>query len=255
MTGSHLHYHDHHRHGTSIRRSFWPAFAVGVALNLGFVVLEAIYGVVGNSVALLSDAGHNLGDVLGLALAWLAHELTKRAPSPRFSYGLGGSTILAALFNAVFLMVAVGALSWEAVLRLTSPEPVATGSMMAVAAAGIAVNGVTAWMFAGGRADLNLRGAFLHMLADALVSVGVVAAGFVIALTGWIWLDPVVSLAINAVIVAGTWGLLRELLNMSMAGAPAGNDPPRCALFSPRDRRCTRCTTCTSGRSAPPTSR
>jgi cobalt-zinc-cadmium efflux system protein len=176
-------------------------------------------------VALLADAGHNLGDVLGLVVAWGASELAKRAPSPRFSYGLGGTTILAALFNAVFLLVAVGAISWEAVQRLAAPEPVASGTVIAVAAVGIVVNGATAWLFVGGKDDLNLRGAFLHMLADALVTAGVVVAGIVIALTGWLWLDPVVSLVINAVIVAGTWGLLRESLGMSLAAAPAGVDP------------------------------
>jgi cobalt-zinc-cadmium efflux system protein len=228
----HDHDHDHHGHAhVHAPANYGRAFAIGVALNFGFVVLETVYGVLANSVALIADAGHNLGDVLGLVLAWVAHELAKRAPTPRFTYGLGGSTILAALFNAVLLLVAVGAISWEAVQRLWTPEPVATGTMMAVAAAGIVVNGVTAWMFAGGRADLNLRGAFLHMAADALVSVGVVAAALVIGLTGWLWLDPVVSLVIGVVIVAGTWGLLRESLHMSVAAAPAGVDPHEVRAF------------------------
>jgi cobalt-zinc-cadmium efflux system protein len=214
--------HNHHHHAPA---SFGRAFAIGVALNLGFVVLEAVYGLIGHSVALLADAGHNLGDVLGLAAAWLASELARRAPSPRFSYGLGHATILAALFNAVFLLVAVGAISWEAILRLGSPEPVAGATVMVVAAIGIVVNGVTAWLFAAGRDDLNLRGAFLHMLADALVAAGVVVAGLVIAVTGWPWLDPVASLAVNAVIVVGTWRLLRESFGMSMAAAPSGVEP------------------------------
>src|SRR5580700_1377471 len=174
--------------------SFGRAFAIGVALNLGFVVVEAIYGILGHSVALLADAGHNLSDVLALAVAWLASELVKRAPTARFTYGLRGSSILAALFNAVFLLVTVGAISWEAIRRLGAPEPVAGKTVMIVAALGIVVNGVTAWLFAGGKSDINLRGAFVHMASDAVVAAGVVAAGFVILLTGWLWIDPVVSL-------------------------------------------------------------
>ena len=152
--------------------------------------------------------------------------LVKRAPSARFTYGLRGSSILAALFNAVFLLLTVGAISWEAIQRLSNPEPVAGATVMVVAAIGILVNGVTAWLFASGRkGDLNVRGAFLHMASDALVSVGVVVAGLVILLTGWLWLDPLVSLAINAVIVWGTWGLLRDSVGMSMAAVPPQIDP------------------------------
>jgi cobalt-zinc-cadmium efflux system protein len=183
-------------------------------------------------MALLADAGHNLSDVLGLAVAWLASELVKRTPTPRFSYGLRGSSILAALFNAIFLMLTVGAISLEAVQRLSAPEPVAEKTVMIVAAIGIVVNGLTAWLFAsGGKTDINLRGAFLHMASDALVSAGVVLAGLIILLTGWLWLDPVVSLLINAVIVWGTWGLLRESLSMSMAAAPAHVDPGKVRAF------------------------
>jgi cobalt-zinc-cadmium efflux system protein len=177
-------------------------------------------------VSLLADAGHNLGDVLGLGVAWLASVLARRAPTERFTYGMRGSSILAALFNAVFLLVTVGGLSWEAIRRLGSPEPVAGKTMMVIAAIGIVVNAVTAWLFASGRKDdINLRGAFLHMASDALVSVGVVAAGLVILLTNWLWVDPVVSLVINAVIVWGTWGLLRDSVGMSMAAVPAQIDP------------------------------
>jgi cobalt-zinc-cadmium efflux system protein len=221
--GGHSHDHSGHAHAPA---SFGQAFAIGIALNLGFVVIEAIYGLMSNSVSLLADAGHNLGDVLGLGVAWLASVLVKRAPTERFTYGMRGSSILAALFNAVFLLVTVGGLSWEAIRRLGSPEPVAGKTMMAVAAIGILVNAVTAWLFASGRkGDINLRGAFLHMASDALVSVGVVAAGLVILLTGWLWVDPVVSLVINAVIIWGTWGLLSDSVGMSMAAVPPQIDP------------------------------
>jgi cobalt-zinc-cadmium efflux system protein len=222
--GGHDHDHGHdHGHGhVHAPASFGKAFAVGIGLNAAFVLVEALYGVLGNSVALLADAGHNLGDVLGLVVAWIASELVKRAPSARYTYGLRGSSILAALFNAVFLLVVIGAISWEAILRLGAPEPVAGKTVMIVAAIGIVINAVTAWLFASGQHDLNLRGAFLHMAADALVSAGVVVAGLVILMTGWLWLDPVVSLAINAVIVWGTWGLLRGAVDMSVAAVPQG---------------------------------
>jgi cobalt-zinc-cadmium efflux system protein len=226
---SHDHEHGAHGHGHAHAHapaSFAKAFAIGIALNLGFVVIEALYGLMSNSVALLADAGHNLSDVLGLGVAWLGSVLAARAPTARFTYGMRGSSILAALFNAVFLLVIIGGLSWEAIRRLGSPEPVAGQTMMAVAGVGIVVNGVTAWLFASGREeDLNLRGAFLHMASDALVSIGVVAAGLLILLTGWLWIDPLVSLVINAVIVWGTWGLLRDSVGMSMAAAPAEIDP------------------------------
>jgi len=231
MSHDHGHAHDHDAHDRGhahVHRpqNFGQAFAIGIALNLGFVVIEAVYGLMSNSVALLADAGHNLGDVLGLSVAWLASILALRAPTARFTYGMRGSSILAALFNAVFLLVVVGGLSWEAIRRLGSPEPVAGKTMMAVAAVGIVVNAATAWLFASGRRqDLNLRGAFLHMASDALVSVGVVAAGLLILLTDWLWLDPLVSLVINGVIVWGTWGLLRDSLGMSMAAVPAEIDP------------------------------
>ena len=224
---AHDHAHGHHGHAhVHAPATFGRAFAIGIALNFGFVAIEAIFGFLSNSVALLADAGHNLGDVLGLAVAWLASELVKRAPTDRFTYGLRGSSILAALFNAVFLLVTVGAISWEAIRRLGSPEPVAGKTVMVVAAIGIVINAITAWLFASGRKDdINLRGAFLHMASDALVSAGVVIAGLVILLTGWLWLDPVVSLAINAVIIWGTWGLLRDSLGMSMAAVPAQINP------------------------------
>jgi cobalt-zinc-cadmium efflux system protein len=221
--------HAGHSHGpghSHAPASFGKAFAIGIALNVGFVVVEATYGVLANSMALLADAGHNLSDVLGLVVAWVAMVLAKRAPSARYTYGMKGSSILAALFNAVFLLVAVGAIAWEPIQRFGEPAPVAGKTVMIVAAVGILVNGVTAWLFASGaKGDINIKGAFLHMAADAAVSAGVVIAGLVILYTGWTWLDPVVSLAIVAVIVWSTWGLLRDSLTLSLAAVPPGIDP------------------------------
>lgn len=215
----------HHHHHHPVDR-FGGAFAVGALLNSAFVVGEVVYGVLGHSMALLADAGHNLGDVLGLLAAWAAAVLSKRRPTPRFTYGLGSSSVLAALLNAVILLVVTGAVTAEAVRRLLQPEPAAGFVVMAVASAGIAVNGLTAALFASGRkGDLNVRGAFTHMLSDALVAAGVVVAGGVILVTGWTWLDPLVSLAISVVIVLGTWGLLRESLSMALDAAPAWIDP------------------------------
>ena len=223
------HAHGGHAHGPGhvhAPASFGRAFAIGIGLNVGFVAIEAVYGVLGNSVALLADAGHNLSDVLGLVVAWVATVLAKRSPSARYTYGMKGSSILASLFNAVFLLVAVGAIGWEAIQRFGEPAPVAGKTVMVVAAVGILVNGVTAWLFASGaKGDINIRGAFLHMAADAAVSAGVVVAGLVILYTGWTWLDPVVSLVIVAVIVWSTWGLLRDSLAMSLAAVPPGIDP------------------------------
>jgi cobalt-zinc-cadmium efflux system protein len=221
--------HDHaHAHAPP---NFGRAFALGVALNLGFVIVEVVYGLLSNSVALLSDAGHNLSDVLALVVAWVASVLVRRPPTERFTYGFRGSSILAALFNAVFLLVTIGALSWEAILRLGQPEAVSGKTVMIVAAIGILVNGATAWLFAGGKDDINLRGAFIHMASDALVSAGVVAAGLVMLLTGWLWLDPVVSLVINALIIWATWGLLRDSLRMSLAAAPGAIEPAQVRAF------------------------
>src|SRR5947199_1844665 len=185
------------------------AFAVGVTLNVAFVIIEATYGILANSLALLADAGHNLSDVLGLLLAWGATVLARRRSSARFTYGLRSSSILAALANAILLLVACGAVRWEAVQRFGNTLPVVGKTVIIVAAIGIATNAVTAWLFMRGREnDLNIRGAFLHMAADAGVSLGVVLAGFAILATGWHWLDPTISLAIVAVILVGTWGLL-----------------------------------------------
>ncbi len=190
-------------------------------LNVGFVAVEAFYGLVSNSVALLADAGHNLSDVLGLLLAWGAATLSKREPSAHFTFGLRRSSILSAMFNAVFLLVAIGAIAFEAVQRLSDPRPVAGGIVMIVAAVGILVNGITAWLFArGGKQDLNIRGAYLHMAADAAVSAGVVVSGLLILQTGWLWLDPMTSLIVVAVILVGTWGLLRRSVNMALDRVP-----------------------------------
>src|SRR3954453_7407837 len=220
--------HRHHERGGHVHApaSFGQAFAVGIGLNAAFVLIEAGYGIASNSMALVADAGHNLSDVLGLVVAWAAAVLSKRTPTARYTYGLRSASILAALFNAVFLLVAVGAIGWEAIQRFARPEPVAGGTVMIVAIIGIAINGLTAWLFASGRkGDLNIRGAYLHMAADAAVSAGVVVAGLVILLTGWLWLDPVASLVIVAVIVWGTWGLLTESLAMAMSATPPQIDP------------------------------
>ena len=197
--------------------------ALAVALNLIFVVIEGGFGFLSNSVALIADAGHNLSDVLGLLCAWAAMYLGRRPPGARFTYGLGRSSVLAALTNAVLLLVACGAIAWEAVGRLASPPPVAGAMVMGVAASGIAVNGLSAWMLhAGSHGDLNRRSAFIHMLGDAAVSVGVLLSGAIIMYTGWSRLDPIVSLLIVAAILVSTWGLLRDSLHLSLDGVPAG---------------------------------
>jgi cobalt-zinc-cadmium efflux system protein len=223
----HDHGHSHHGHGHHHHAptDFGRAFAIGIALNGAYVACEAVYGVFANSLALLADAGHNAGDVVSLALAWLAAWLSGRAPSRRYTYGLRSSSILAALANAVLLALITGAIAWEAVLRLMHPEPAAGATMMIVAAIGIAVNGATALMFMAGRdSDLNVRSAFQHMASDALVAFGVVVTGAFVLATHWLWLDPVISLVISAVIVWGTWSLLREALALALAGVPAGID-------------------------------
>jgi cobalt-zinc-cadmium efflux system protein len=213
------HSHDHYPVDYS------RAFAIGVALNVAFVVVEAVAGLMIGSLALLADAGHNLSDVLGLLLAWGAAALSKRRPTPQRTYGLRRSSILAAVLNAVLLLVAVGGIAWEAVRRLFATEPPPGPAVIWVAAAGVAVNTVTALLFRRGReADVNIRGAYLHMAADAGVSAGVVAAGVVMQWTGWGWLDPAVSLLIAGVILAGTWGLLRESFDLAVDAVPRGID-------------------------------
>lgn len=201
------------------------AFKVGVLLNSIFIVLEASYGFASGSLALVADAGHNLSDVLGLLISWLAIWLGTKSANAKYTYGYKSSSILAALFNAVFLLVAIGAISVEAIQRLANPGPVAEWDVIIVAAIGVLVNGFTAFLFMKGQKhDLNIKGAFLHMAADTGVSIGVVIAGFVILKTGWFWLDPVISLLIAIVILIGTWGLLRDAMNYSLEAVPSNID-------------------------------
>jgi cobalt-zinc-cadmium efflux system protein len=208
----HGHAHEHgHSHGDlHVPNDFGKAFAIGIALNLGFVVIETGYGFVANSMSLLADAGHNLSDVLGLVVAWAAAIMARRAPSPRFTYGLKKAPILAALANSLFLLIAIGAIGAEAIRRLFHPSATEGKVVIAVAAIGILVNGATALLFSRGREhDINIRGAYLHMAADASVSVAVVFAGFVILWTGQRWVDPAMSLAVAVVILWGSIGLLK----------------------------------------------
>lgn len=209
--------HSHH-HGPA---AFSRAFAIGIALNFGFVVVEAVFGWRVGSLALLADAGHNLSDVAGLVLAWGAALAAGRLPDHRHTYGWQRASILAAFANAVLLLVAMGSLLWEAAHRLQSPAPTDGLTIIVVAAIGVLVNGATAALFmSGSKADMNIRGAFLHMAADAFVSLGVVAAGALYLWTGWAWLDPVTSMAIALVIIAGTWGLFRQSLHLLFDGVP-----------------------------------
>ncbi len=226
---THGHPHGHHHGHDHAPASFDRAFAIGIALNLVFVGIEAFYGWRVNSLALLADAGHNLSDVAGLLLAWGGALAVKLRPNARHTYGWKRATILAAFANAVLLLVAMGGLAWEAVGRLLSPDPLQQDqavTIMVVAGVGIVINTATALLFMRGREhDLNIRGAFLHMAADALVSLGVVVAGALTLWQGWTWLDPVVSLAIAAVIVWGTWGLFRQSLHLLFDGVPDSVDP------------------------------
>lgn len=213
--------HEHH----AAARPYDRAFVIGIVLNIGFVIVEVLFGIFSASLALLADAGHNLSDVVGLLLAWGASRLSRRKPSKRRTYGWHGSTILAAMLNAVILLLAVGAIAWEAVKRLAHPAPVAGKTVIIVAVIGMVINTATALLFRSGRkSDLNIRGAFLHMAADAAVSAGVAVAGVAILLSGWHWLDPALSLLIAAVILGGTWGLLREAVNLALDAVPAGID-------------------------------
>jgi len=217
-----LHSHAHQPHAPA---NFNKAFIVGIALNTTYVLFEAIFGFLAHSLSLVADAGHNLSDVLGLLLAWGASMIARTPPTKRKTYGLRGTSILAALFNAIFLLVSVGAIAWEALHRFQAPAEVAARTVIWVSILGIIINMLTALMFASGRkGDLNIRGAFLHMAADAAISAGVVVAGFAILLTGLPWIDQLVSLLICAVIVWSTWDLLRESVNLALQGVPKDVD-------------------------------
>ncbi|TXC65123.1 cation transporter [Piscinibacter aquaticus] len=222
--------HDHHGHGhahgpahghSHAPASFDRAFAIGIALNAGFVAVEAFYGWKAGSLALLADAGHNLGDVVGLVLAWAGAAAGRLRANDRHTYGFKRASILAAFANALLLLVAMGSLAWEAVDRLQSPQPAQGWTIVVVAAIGIVINTATALLFMRGSHDLNLRGAFLHMLADALVSAGVVVAGVLTLAFGWTWIDPVASTVIAVVIVVGTWNLFRQSLHLMIDGVPS----------------------------------
>jgi cobalt-zinc-cadmium efflux system protein len=233
MTSRHQHDHSradgHANHGgpghTHAATSFGRAFAIAAVLNIGLVVAQVIYGVIANSVALLADAGHNFGDVLGLLLAWAAYSVAQWEPTKRFTYGFRSAPILAALLNSLILLVATGAIIWEAIRRLWAPDEVAGLTVIVVAAIGIVVNGLSAALLMSGRkGDLNIRGAFLHLLGDAAVSAGVVLAGAAIYFTHWYWLDSAASLIVSALIVWGAWGLLRESFQLSLGAVPNAID-------------------------------
>lgn len=225
----HAHGHGHHHHAPA---NYDRAFAWGIALNLTYIVIEVVAGVTVNSMALLADAGHNTSDVLSLLLAWGAMWLTRRPPTRRHTYGLRKTSVLASLTNAVVLLCAIGAIAWEAVRRFADPQPVTGGIVMIVAGIGVAINTATALLFMKGRhEDINVKGAYLHMAADAGVSLGVVGAGLAIKLTGATWIDPVVSLVIVGVIAFGTWGLLRDSFNLAMDAVPPGIDPTKVRHF------------------------
>ena len=221
-----MHDHSHAHSHSHAPASFGRTFALATALNLALVIGQAVFGFLANSLALLADAGHNLGDVMGLVLAWGAVAIAGWRPNARYTYRMHGASILAALANGLLLLVAVGAISWEAIRRFGAPQEVASGTVIALAALGVVVNGASDFLLSRGRqSDINMRGAFLHMLADAGVSVAVIVAALGIRFTGWLWLDPAASLMISAVILFGTWNLLREALGLTLNAAPSTIDP------------------------------
>ena len=221
----HDHGHDHLDHRQAAPANHNRAFIIAILLNMAFVIVEFSYGFIANSTALMADAGHNLSDVLGLLLALVAVTLGRKKPSERYTYGLRSTPILAALVNAILLLVACGAIAWEAVQRFAQPPVVASTTVMVVAAIGIVVNGISAWLFMkGNEGDLNIRGAYLHMMADAAVSLGVVISGAIMVATQWYWLDPATSLIIVAVIIVGTWALLRDSTKLILNAVPAHVD-------------------------------
>jgi len=234
MTHEHHHHHDHHGHDHGHHhppRDFGVAFAVGIGLNFAFVVVEVVYGVLAHSMALLADAGHNLSDVLALGLAWGASRLARRGPSERYTYGLRSTSILAALFNAALLFLVTGGIVWESIQRLFEPETVASRTVMWVALVGIVVNAVSAVPFARSGGDLNIRAAFLHLAADAVISLGVVLAALLTLYTGWLWVDPAMGITIAIVIIVGTWGLLRDSVTMALDAVPAHIDPAKVRAY------------------------
>jgi cobalt-zinc-cadmium efflux system protein len=219
----HDHSHNGHHHLTP---NYSQAFIIGFVLNVGFVIVEFGFGFFSNSVSLIADAAHNLSDVLGLVISWVAILVSRRQPSSRYTYGWRKSSILATFLNAIFLLVTTGGIVWEAIQRLLQPSSkVEGGVIIAVAAIGIVINTVTALLFASGRkGDMNIRAVFLHMAADALVSLGVVLAGIAIIFTKWFWLDPVFSLVISALIIFSTWELLKDSFNLAIDAVPDGID-------------------------------
>jgi cobalt-zinc-cadmium efflux system protein len=228
MTHDH-HDHDHHAghdHGHShAPTSFGRVFAIGVTLNLVIVAAELVFGYLANSLSLISDAAHNFTDVVGLLLAWGGAWLAARQPTARYTYGFRRASILAALGNAALLLIATGGILIEALHRFQDPQPVATGTVMAVATLGILVNGATAVMFMSGRKDdLNIRGAFLHMVGDAGISVGVVIGAALVSVTGWLWLDPAISVAIALAVLWSSWGLARDSVNLALDAIPRDID-------------------------------
>ncbi|MDV6331883.1 cation diffusion facilitator family transporter [Asticcacaulis sp. 201] len=245
--GSHSHGHSHgddHGHGQGHNHAhagghghshaptdFGARFLWAAALNTAFIIAEVIFGLKANSLALLADAGHNFSDAISLVLSWAAWWLAKRKPGGNFTYGYRGASIMAALFNALLLMVAVGGIVWEAVQRFNSVQPVQGDLVMWVAGAGILVNGFTAWLFAQGQSDLNIKAAFAHLAADAVVSAAVVVAGLAMIFTGWAWLDPALSIVVSLVIVWGTWGLLRDSVRLSLQGVPPHIDAAKVKAF------------------------
>lgn len=228
----HTHAHSEHHHSHSVPKSQGFAFASAIVLNTAFVIVEFSYGFMANSTALMADAGHNLSDVLGLLLAWGAAILSRKLPNERYTYGLRSTSIMAALVNAMFLLVACGAIAWEAIHRFSQPPLVAGLTVTVLAGIGIVINGLSAWLFVkGSKTDLNIRGAYLHMAADAMVSLGVALAGIAMLYTDWFWLDPVVSLVIVLVIVISTWGLLRESMQLALVAVPAHIDVSEVATY------------------------
>ena len=228
----HTHAHSEHHLSHSVPKSQGFAFASAIVLNTAFVIVEFSYGFMANSTALMADAGHNLSDVLGLLLAWGAAILSRKLPNERYTYGLRSTSIMAALANAMFLLVACGAIAWEAIHRFSQPPLVPGLTVTVVAGIGIVINGLSAWLFVkGSKTDLNIRGAYLHMAADAMVSLGVAVAGIAMLYTDWFWLDPVVSLVIVLVIVISTWGLLRESMQLALVAVPAHIDVSEVATY------------------------